>query len=725
MLQRPDFPTRRPIYESAALKRLFHPTSVAIVGASPRAGSFGERSAANLKHFKGPTYLVNAKYETIGDAPCYPSIEALPQPPDLVIITTALNAVEDVVRECVRANVGGIVIYASGYAETGLKERHALQQNLTDITAGTATRILGPNCVGFINADANAYVSFSNTPYFGEPSPHALGLVSQSGAIGLGLAQAVERGVSFSHVIAPGNSCDVDVADCINYLVDDDTCRTILCVFEGMPQPMRLLQAAERARQAGKFLITFKLGVGEIGAQAAMSHTGSLAGANEAYRAAFERAGIITVDSVEALIEFGSFFAKAAAPKSPGVAIAAASGGAAIMAADMAEKHGVQLPPLRAETANVLAQHVPEFGSIANPCDVTAQVVNYPTSLHACADALFRDPAYDVLIMPHPYAYEASRKRACEIGDIAQSHNKILCLAWMSEWLEGPGAIDAERHPAIAVFRSMDRCFQAIAAHRQWYANQQFNAQTASRRLSDSSAAAHATTLIQASAGLTLTESESKAVLKLYGVPVVEERLVQSEDDAVDAALAVGLPVALKVESPQIPHKTEAGVIRLNITDVDGVRSAFRTVMQNAQRWSADAEIRGVLVQPMAPKGIEVIVGGRIDPMFGPLLMVGLGGIMVEIMRDVTYALAPVTPREAERMLQNLRGYPLLEGYRGAPSVDFKQLSACIARISEFLGDQQNEVEEVDVNPIICAENKLVAVDALIARRESHDLYHL
>ena len=302
----------RPPYEHAQLTRLFNPRSIAVIGASPRTGSFGERTLLGLRAFAGRILLVNARYERIGDHACHPSVTALPEVPDCVIITAGREVVEELVRECAAAGVGGVIIYASGYAETGLEERAAQQGRLGAIAAASGMRILGPNCIGMLNFGSGAGVTFMAIPPLPPPRPRAIGLVSQSGALGFSLMQTMEGGASFSHLLTTGNSCDVDVADCIAFLAQEPGCAAIACVFEGTPNPGRLITAAEVARAAGRPVVICKLGTGEQGAAAALSHTGSLAGSNAAYTAAFARAGIMLAESFEAMVETAECFSASA-----------------------------------------------------------------------------------------------------------------------------------------------------------------------------------------------------------------------------------------------------------------------------------------------------------------------------------------------------------------------------------------------------------------------------
>lgn len=709
---------RRPLHRRAQLERLLNPRSIAIVGASARPGSFGERTQRNLAGFAGRLHLVNARYDRLGDLPCYPSVAALPEAPDLAVVAAPMEAVEGVVRDCVAAGVGAAVVYAAGFAETGRPERIALQNRIADTAREGGVRLVGPNCIGLLDYASGATVSFAAVPRPARPpGAAALGIVSQSGNLGFAMAQGVERGVSVARVLACGNSADVDVADCVAALAEDPACAAIACLFEGMADPMRLIEAAEIAWEADKPLVVHKLATGEGGAAAALSHTGSLAGSDAAYRAAFERAGAVLVENYEALLETAAFLAKAPTRPAPeGVAVVSTSGGAAIMAADKAEVRGVALPQPGAEAQAVLDARIPEFGSARNPLDITAQVLNDPDSLRACAGALFADQAYGAVVLPNGYAYDFATPRFALLGELAARHGKAACVVWLTEWLEGPGAREAEAEPRVGLFRSMDRCFAALSAWQE-RGRRRAAGRAPAARLSPPEAASRAAALLDAAAGTTLTEREAKAVLAAYGVPVVGERLVADAEAAVAAAEALGFPVALKVESPDLPHKTEAGVIRLDLRDAAAVREGFAAVMANAARASPPPRVNGVLVQPMVPAGLEMVVGARLDPLFGPMVVVGLGGILVELLRDSATALAPVGEDEARAMLRRLKGHKLLEGFRGLPPVDQDRLADIVRRVSELAADGRERIAEIDVNPLICAGARQVAVDALIVRR--------
>jgi acyl-CoA synthetase (NDP forming) len=359
-------------------------------------------------------------------------------------------------------------------------------------------------------------------------------------------------------------------------------------------------------------------------------------------------------------------------------------------------------------TVEKLRAIVPEFGAARNPCDPTAQVLNVPDSFGRCCRALLDDPQYGVLVVPSTVAIaETAKDRVPTIAGLAREQPKPVVLVWLSEWLQGPGAEDYEKDEKIPVFRSMERCFAASGA---WHAHAGRRDEPAPRLAART--AAHTAGALLAKAGPTLTESEAKQVLAVYGVPVVRERRAYNGEEALAAARALGYPVVLKAESPTILHKTELGVVRLGIGDDAALGKAYGEIVAAAK----GHELRGVLVQPML-SGVEVIVGARVDPVVGPIVLVGSGGVLVELMQDSVAALAPVSVAEAKAMLARLKGYRLLTGFRGSAAVNLDALADAIARVSELAADLASEIEELDVNPLRCGPQRLAAVDALITRR--------
>ena len=690
----------RPIYTRAHLDRLIAPRSIAIVGASPRAGSFGLRTLENLAHFRGAVWPVNPKHHKIGEYACYPSLAALPGRPDLVTLVVPREGVEAALREAAAAGAGGVIVYASGYGEMGRDAESAAQQRLAGIARAAHMPMLGPNCMGLVNHELGAGVSF--IPEYAK-MPRRLGpiaFVSQSGALGYCLAQAAERGLGFRYSFSVGNSSDVDVADLIAAMAEDDGVRAIACLFEGVPSTQRLLEAGALARRAGKPVIVYKLGASEDGAEAARSHTGSLAGSAAAFRALFDRAGFVAVDDYGALVEYVKFFAASGKPLARGVAVVSGSGGAGIVAADMAARHGVPMPQPTEKTVAVLRTVVPEFGAARNPCDPTGQVLSVPESYGKCCRALLDDPQYGVLLCAMSVAaHETGSARASFIAALAREQPKPVSVVWVSEWLQGPGSEAYEADDKVGLFRSLDRCYAAIAAWQRWHEAPPRTEPRLSKNISGS---------LNFGKKKVLAEREAKAVLTQYGVRCVPERQARNAEEAVTAAAELGYPVVLKADG-DIAHKTEAGAVRLDLRDAVALRAACDAMT---------AAKEGFLVQPMLTGGIELVVGVKRDPQIGPVLLVGLGGVLVEILRDTALALAPVGKAEALRMLKSLKGFKLLQGYRGSAPADLDAVCEAIARISEFAADFAEQVEEIDVNPLLARPDGAIALDALIVLRD-------
>jgi acyl-CoA synthetase (NDP forming) len=690
----------RSLYTRAELARLISPRSIAIVGASPRAGSFGLRTLENLAHFRGDIWPVNAKYQKVGEHACYPSLAALPGKPDLVALVVPREGVEASLNEAAAAGAGGVVVYASGYGEMARDEGAAAQRRLAGIARAARMPVLGPNCMGLVNHELGVGVSF--IPEYSK-MPRRLGpiaFVSQSGALGYCLAQAAERGLGFRYFFSAGNSADVDVADLIGAMAEDPEIRAIACLFEGVPSAQRLLEAGEKARRAGKPVIVYKLGVSEDGAAAARSHTGSLAGSGAAFKALFDRAGFATVDNYEALVEYAKFFAAAGKPLARGVAVVSGSGGAGIIAADMAARHGVPMPQPEEKTVAALRTVVPEFGAARNPCDPTGQVLSVPESYNLCCKALLDDAQYGVLLCAMSVSSrETGAKRSSDIASLARSQPKPIAVVWVSEWLQGPASEAYEAEDRVGFFRSLDRCYGAIAAWQRWH-----EARPVEERLTKKVSGLDLSKKV-------LGERDAKAVLGRYGIRSAPERQARNADEAVKAAAELGYPVVLKADG-DIEHKTEAGAVKLDLRDEAALRAACGAMK---------AARNGFLVQSMLKGGVELVVGIKRDPQCGPVLLVGLGGVLVEILRDTALALAPVGKVEARRMLESLKGFKLLQGYRGSAPADLDAVCEAIARISEFAADFADQVEEIDVNPLLARPDGAVALDALIVMRDGKE----
>lgn len=453
----------RRVYRRHELRRLLEPQTLALIGASQTPGALGTRTLANMSTFPGILYPVNARHVQLGGRLCYASVADLPEAPDCVVIAVPRDAVLRIVQDCASRGAGAVIIFASGYAETEGAQAAADQTALRDIGRACGMLIVGPNCVGVANRPHGLHAAFAEF----SPSPAVgarIGLVSQSGALGLGLSQAAEHGTAISHILTCGNSCDVDVADYVSFLADDPGCDVIALVFEGLEDSGRLVEAAAIARAAGKRIVACKLGDSTAGSAAARFHTGTATDGPGGYAALFRAAGIISVTRIEALLDTAAFFAKAPPASAPGVAIVSGSGGTAILATDAAARHGVPVPQPGEATAALLRVAIPAFGSPRNPCDATAQATRDPDSLRRCADALLADPQYGALVIPWGRAQPLALLTL--LDELAQRHGKPVCLGWMSQRLEGSGAAEVEAHAHLALFRSLDACFDAIS---QWH----------------------------------------------------------------------------------------------------------------------------------------------------------------------------------------------------------------------------------------------------------------
>jgi acetyltransferase len=710
----------RPLYGAADLTRLIDPKVVAIVGASETRGSFGERTLSNMAGFTGKVFAINPKYQTLLGRPCVPSLADMPERPDCVVLCVARPMVEGMIENAAAAGAGGVVVYASGFAETTKPDRIEAQQRLIDLARRTGVRVVGPNCVGLANTRSKAGLNFM-PDYAGMDHRYGpIGIVSQSGALGYTVLQGMERGIGFSHYLAAGNSCDVDVCDFISYLADNDDTKAIICLLEGVKDGGRFLAAARKARDAGKALIVYKTGNSETSSKAAMSHTGTMVGSAVAYRTAFEETGAIAVDDLEAVLETASFFAKTKAPSAGrGVGILSTSGGAAVICADKAEAHGVPLPALEAKTAEALHTVVPDFGSVANPSDLTAEVLKTSETFGFCLDAFTNDESFSALVMPMIFAHASSSgARAPTIVEAAGRTDKPLAVVWMNEWLLGPGSELLDADPRVCMFRSADRCFATLRAWFDWHERRERQPAEGGRRSAVSAEQAARKILAAAiGRGKSLSETDSKQILACYGLRMPQEIVARDPEEAVAAAERIGGPVVLKIVSPDILHKTEAGGVRLGLSAADDVRTAAQEILASASRYARQARIDGISVQEMVPSGVEIVLGVKNDHQFGPLVAVGLGGIMVELLGDTAVRLAPVADAMARDMLASLKGYPLLTGFRGKPGVDVDGLADAICRLSELAHDLADVIDQIDVNPVIASATGVMAADALIVCR--------
>lgn len=714
----------RAVYQAGHLERLANPRSIAVVGASERPGSFGARTLENLAGFAGPVTGVNPKYATVLGRPCVPSLADLDGEPDAVIICTPRTTVSGTLAEAAKVRAGGAVVYASGFAETGKPDRVADQARLAELARSAGMPVVGPNCVGLVNVRSGAAMNFMNDcgdMIDGHEGPIAI--VSQSGALGYTVLQGMVRGAGFSHYLASGNSADVEVCDFIAYAAAQPDVRAIICLFEGIKDGGRFGEAARLAQAAGKPLIAYKAGNAVVSRQAAMSHTGTLTGSLDAYRAAFESAGVVAVNDLEAMLEFAGMFAKTPPPRrGRSVGIMATSGGAGVINADKAEESGLEIPELSPATTDLLSEYVPDFGSVRNPADLTAEVLKDDTTFASCIRAFADDPNFSAVVVPLVFAHPGSAgQRSSVITDVAATTGTAIVTVWMNDWLEGPGSAHLDADPRVPLFRSPGRCMDAISAWADWHERRERAlAAPPARRVSPADAGARAREILAGTDGV-LREDPAKRLLEAYGIRTSRGRAVATPDEAAAAADEIGYPVVVKIDSADLPHKTEAGGVRLNLGAADEVREAARGVLDSARRHAPGAILDGVIVEPMVGSGFELVAGFTNDAQFGPVLLVGQGGVWVEVLRDVARSLVPVTPQKARGLIESLRCYPLLTGHRGAPELAVDAAADLVCRVSELADDLRDVVAELDANPVLLSPAAAVAADALIrvkARQE-------
>jgi len=691
------------------LDAFFRADGIAIVGASEDITKIGGRPIHLLKKYgyRGPVYPVNPRGGEIQSLPAYASVRDLPTAPDLAILVVPALACIDALRDCAARGVKAAIVLSSGFTEAG-DEGQALQDELVRIAREAGMRLLGPNCLGTFSVTGGVIGSFSIVLEESMPRPGNVGIVSQSGNIGSFTVQNVAlRGLGVSHFIATGNEADVDVADGIAALAADTATEVILCCMETCRDGARLVQALDLARANGKPVIVLKIGETESGQAAAASHTGALAGSDAVVDAVLRRHGALRVHSIEALLETGhaaSILGKGGLPAGGRVTLVAASGGFGIMMADAATKAGLELPALSEATKARIRDAVPTAGT-NNPVDASAQMSSRPDILYKMLSALIEEPNTDATMLFLSLSLYNKRLRGVymqALAEIRASHPDRLLTVIAA----GPADAVAEINDlGIPVFSGID----AAATGLSGLARLNRMGREASREDWNGARAAIDPAVFR-------NEHAAKRALAETGIGILPEAIVSSADEAVLAASEMGYPVVMKVLSEDIPHKTEAGGVALNLADAEAVRAAHDRILRSARSYAPEARIDGVLVTPMAGEGTELIMGVSRDPVFGPMVMVGMGGIFAEVLGDVALAPAPVSEAEAAGMIRSLRMFPIMDGARGRERADVAAAARTLALLSEFACRHADELAEIDLNPVLVrAEGKgVVALDALM-----------
>lgn len=709
--------------EFASLKPFFEPRSIALIGASNNPGKPSGRPLHALinKGYKGEIYPVNPKYDRIAGVKCYPGLADIPGPVDLAVISVPAAGVEDALKQCIDKGVGAAVIFSSGYAETGPEGRQA-QERLAALAGQAGLRLCGPNCLGVVNTRNGVMASFAFIVDIPDLDNGTVGFVTQSGAFGaLIYAHALYSGVGLNYFVSVGNEADLEFADFLGYMVRDGNTRVLGGYLEGAKDGPKLRRVAEEAARLGKPVMIMKVGQSSAGARAASSHTGSLAGSDKIYEAFFKQTGIIRIDGPEELVAFVPLFLAGRLPRGSNIAVLTVSGGAGVTLADMCERLGLNIPALNASTRSKMEAALPSFASAQNPVDLTSQYVTNPEMLVACFDALLEDDDVDIILgnfdLREPYGMEVARR----VIDIYHATDKTIVICpWVFPGQEEEEGVKELRRAGVPVLLNTAQAVRAVA-HLAEYAGFLRKKSSTDYRVPEIAPGEYAAARALVKGRGTLSEGESKALLAQFGIPVTRGGLARSAGEAVALAGQIGYPVALKVDSPDIPHKTEAGAVFLNLNSEEEVRQAFDTILRNAGSYKPGARVNGVLVQEMLPEGIEVITGVTRDPVFGPVVMFGLGGIFVEVLKDVAFRVVPLSRGDALEMIKETKGYQVLQGVRGKPPADIDALVDVIMKVSTLATVLKDQVEELDINPLVVyPEGRGVkAADAMVVIKES------
>lgn len=696
--------TSRPGPES--LRSLFWPKSVAVLGASNEPSRIGGRPIRYLKEggFPGPIWPVNTKGDTIQGLPAFKTLDELPEAPECLIVAVPASAVCDAVESAAKRGTRAAVIFSAGFAEAN-EQGKAWQDRLVRIAAETGCRIVGPNCLGLFNARHGYAPTFTAALDHGHPKPGVVGMVSQSGAYGSHLFVLTrDRNIGMSCWLTTGNDCDVDVSDTIAYFADDPDTKVIAAYVEGIKDRDRFMNALERARAASKPVVMMKVGRSAVGAAAAASHTASLAGSDVIYDAALKQLGVHRAETTEEMLDVVYAATRGIFPETNRFGIVTISGGAGVLMADAAERHGLDVAPMPDDAQARLKAILP-FAAVRNPVDTTAQFFNDMSLVTEFTRTLLAEGGYGaiaVFVTAIPRNRDTGGKLKDALAKATSDYPGRLLVLCM---LATPEMTKEYEAAGYLCFEDPSRAVMAIAALHRF-------AKSFARGAGSPPPA------LPASArpvpwGV-INEMEAKALLDSAGIPVAAERLAKTADEAVAAAARLGYPVVLKIASADILHKTEIGGVKLNLAEADAVRAAFTDIMDRAKKEKPKAILDGCLVAPMITGGAETILGVVDDASFGPVVMFGLGGIFAEVLKDVTFRVAPFGLDEARAMIREVKGFPLLDGARGKPKLDQETLAQALAALSVYAASNAGRFQSIDVNPFIVRESGAVAVDALI-----------
>jgi acetyltransferase len=697
------------------LDKIFNPQRVAVIGASDSVSSVGYTVLRNLigSGFRGIVYPVNHKRESVQGIAAYKDVASLPHAPDLAIICTPAPTVPGIIRACGELGTRGVVIISAGFREIGEEGRKLEQKVLQEQAKFDGMRILGPNCLGLIVPGICLNASFAaDTPHKGY-----IGFISQSGALCTSVLDwAIDEGIGFSYFVSVGNMLDVSMGDLIDYFGSATETRSIILYIESINEAREFMSAA-RAFARTKPIVAFKSGRFTESAAAAASHTGAMAGVDAVYAAAFQRAGIERIFQIEDMFDCAELLARQQPPKGERLAILTNAGGPGVMTTDALIARDGKLAAISEETTNKLNECLPLFWSHGNPIDVLGDAP--PDRFAKALEIVLGDPGVDaVLVILTPQAMTDPTGTARAVGQVASKARKPVLAAWMGGHTVNEGA-QLLNDAGIAAYNTPEKAVRAFMHLVSYARNLEVLHETprdipVSFTLDRKRLRGVFDTILSEGTEI-LSENVSKAFLEAYEIPVTKPHLARSADEAVEVAKRLGHPVVLKIHSPQITHKTDVGGVALNLGSDDAVRQAYLRMTQSAAEKRPDADILGATVQKMVtyPNGFELIIGTKKDPVFGSVIMVGMGGTAAEVFRDRALALPPLNETLARRALESLKSWPLLQGYRGRPSVNIDRLIEILMRFSYLVADYP-EIKELDVNPLLVTPDDVIALDARV-----------
>jgi acetyltransferase len=698
------------------LDKIFNPQNVAIIGASDVEGSVGYAIVKNFTHmgYTGKVFFVNIRKPEILGVKTYPTVDQIPEPVDLAIIATPAKTVPDVIEECGKAQVKGVIIVSAGFKETGPAGK-VLEENILTAAKKYGIRIVGPNCIGIIRPRNNLNATFLDKM----PKPGNVAFLSQSGALGSAILDwAIHENIGFSNFVSVGSMIDVDFGDLIDYFGSDPKTKSILMYVEGITEARKFMSAARHYART-KPIIVVKSGKFSESAKAAASHTGSLSGEDSIYDAAFKRAGVVRVNEIADLFNAAEVLGTQPLPKGPRLAIITNAGGPGVMATDSLIAQGGKLAKLNQKTLDSLNAVLPAFWSHGNPIDVLgdAKAERYKAALEA---ALNDENIDGILLVFTQQAVSESVEIAKSIVELVRAksyQNKTILTSFM-----GYGAVQEANSILnannIPTYSTPEQAIRTYMYMYNYQANIDLLYETPEELPVDASPPKRPIMAILRNAVFEgreiLTEDEAKKILKYYNFPVVKTSVANNVDEAVAFSQEMGFPVVLKILSPQIIHKSDAGGVILNVNSPHEVREAFEALIQRATAYNPNAQIIGVTVQPMIEKkGHELIIGGKTDPVFGPVILFGMGGVGVELFKDYSIGLPPLNTTLVHRMMEETKVYRLLKGWRNAPAVDLKKLDETVLMFSQLLVDFP-QIKEIDINPLLINEKEATILDARI-----------